>query len=158
MRKIGVAALTIMMSMLGAAVQAKAQAVPGKVGESASAAATEFAAKKARGQQVAAVWLALIDDGKYVDSWKQSAGFFRNAVPQEQWEQMMRGYRQPLGKNVSREIAAVQYVTTMPAAPDGEYVLVDYTSAFERKKHATESVTVMKDTDNIWRVSGYFIQ
>ncbi|HNX33239.1 MAG TPA: DUF4019 domain-containing protein [Kiritimatiellia bacterium] len=103
-------------------------------------------------------WVALVDGGKYAESWKEAAAYFRNAVPQAQWEQMARAVRQPLGKLVSRKVKATTYKTALPGAPDGEYVVIKFETSFENKKAATETVTPMMDKDGQWRASGYFIK
>ena len=45
-------------------------------------------------------WLRMIDDEKYAESWKVSAGLFRNAVTQEQWEQSLQGVRKAARQTV----------------------------------------------------------
>jgi hypothetical protein len=49
-------------------------------------------------------------------------------------------------------------MTTMPGAPDGEYVVIQYQTTFEHKNSAVETVTPMLDNDGQWRVSGYYIR
>ena len=103
-------------------------------------------------------WLGLVDEGKYGESWKEAAGFFRNAVKQEQWEQSLQAVRKPLGKLVSRQVKTKTYKTSLPGAPDGAYVVIQFETSFENKKSAIETVTPMMDKDGTWRVSGYFIK
>ncbi len=102
-------------------------------------------------------WLILVDGGKYGQSWKEAAGYFRTAVKQEQWEQMLQGVRKPLGKLLSRKLKSKSYTTSLPGAPDGEYVVVQFETSFENKKSAIETVSPVKDKDGKWRVSGYYI-
>jgi Protein of unknown function (DUF4019) len=109
-------------------------------------------------QQSADAWLALVDAGKYPDSWQEAAQFFRNAVTKEQWQNAMHASREPLGKMHSRKVKSATYTKTLPGAPDGEYVVVQYESSFEHKGSAVETVTPMLDKDGKWRVSGYFIK
>jgi len=108
--------------------------------------------------QAAQEWLALVDAGDFSGSWEQSAELLKKAVTKEQWKQAMEATRKPLGDAVSREVAATQYVTSLPGAPDGEYVVIQFKSSFANKKEAVETVTPMKDPDGVWRVSGYFIK
>lgn len=103
-------------------------------------------------------WLRMIDEEKYAESWKDAAELFRNAVSQEQWKQSLQAVRKPLGKLLSRTIKSKTYKTSLPGAPDGEYVVIEFTSSFERKKAAVETVTPMRDKDGKWRVSGYYIK
>ena len=103
-------------------------------------------------------WLALVDSGKYAESWKEAAQFFKVNVSQEQWEKMMQGNRAPLGAVQSRKLLSATYTTSLPGAPDGEYVVIRYQSSFEHKKAAVETATPMLDKAGRWRVSGYFIK
>ena len=103
-------------------------------------------------------WVALVDGGKNAESWKEAAAYFKSAVKQEQWEQAVQAVRMPLGKLVSRKVKTSTYKTALPDAPDGEYVVITFETAFENKKTAIETVTPMMDKDGTWRVSGYFIK
>ena len=103
-------------------------------------------------------WLSLVDEGNYAESWNQAAGLFKNAVTKEQWQSTVKAVRTPLGKVVVRKLKSKQYTKTMPGAPDGEYVVIQYETTFENKKSAVETVTPMLDKDGKWRVSGYYIK
>ena len=103
-------------------------------------------------------WLALVDAGKYGESWKAASGFFKIAVPQGQWEQSLKAVRSPLGKLVSRKLLSKTYMTSLPGAPDGEYLVIQFETSFQNKKSAVETITPMKEKDGKWRVSGYYIK
>ena len=103
-------------------------------------------------------WLKMIDEEKYAESWKDASELFRNAVSQQQWEQSLQAVRKPFGKLLSRTIKSKTYKTSLPGAPDGEYVVIEFAASFERKKAAVETVTPMRDKDGKWRVSGYYIK
>ena len=107
---------------------------------------------------VAEKWLATVDEGKYGDSWKEAALYFRNAISKEQWEKSLQAVRTPLGKMKSRQAQSKSYSTSLPGAPDGEYVVILFKTTFENKASAIETVTPMLDKDGKWRVSGYFIR
>jgi hypothetical protein len=100
----------------------------------------------------------MVDGGKYAESWKDAAELFRNAVSQQQWEQSLHAVRKPLGKLVTRKLKTMTYKTSLPGAPDGEYVVIEFETSFEKKKAAIETVTPMMDKDGKWRVSGYYIK
>lgn len=106
----------------------------------------------------AEAWLSLVDTGKYSESWKEAAKFFKNAVKKEQWEQSIQSVRSPLGKVISRKIKTKSYQTTLPGAPDGQYVVIQFETSFQNKKFAVETITPMLDKEGQWRVSGYFIK
>jgi len=103
-------------------------------------------------------WLKLLDGGKYDDCWAQMAGFAKNAAPQATFVSSMKAFRDPLGALDSRKVQSKQYATSLPGAPDGEYVVIQYETSFAKKKSAIETVTPMKDADGTWRVSGYYIK
>jgi len=106
----------------------------------------------------AGAWLSAVDEGSYAESWNLAAGFFKNAVTKEQWLNSMKTFRVPLGKMITRKLKSKQYTKTLPGAPDGEYVVIQYETTFENKKSAVETVTPMLDKDGKWRVSGYYIK
>jgi hypothetical protein len=109
-------------------------------------------------QAAAEAWLKLVDEGGSDASWDQAASVFKAAVSKEQWKQALAGARGPLGKLVSRKLKSRQYTESLPGAPDGKYVVIQYDSVLEKKAAAVETVTPMLDTDGAWRVSGYFIR
>jgi hypothetical protein len=104
------------------------------------------------------VWLSLVDAGDYAESWNQASALFKAAVTKEQWQNTVKAVRVPLGKVVARKLKSKQYTKTLPGAPDGEYVVIQYETTFENKKSAVETVTPMLDKDGKWRVSGYYIK
>jgi hypothetical protein len=116
------------------------------------------AGKETSAVSAAEKWLATVDAGEYSASWKEAAELFRNAVKPEQWEQSMQAARKPLGKLLSRKVQTKIYKTSLPGAPDGEYVLIQFETSFEDKKTAIETVTPMMDKDGKWRVAGYYIK
>ncbi len=89
--------------------------------------------------KAASQWLALVDGGKYAESWGESAQMFRAAVTKEKWQESLTAVRKPLGKLVSRSVKAKQYTRSLPGAPDGEYVVIQYDTSFENKKSAVEN-------------------
>lgn len=103
-------------------------------------------------------WLQMVDSEKYAESWKEAADLFKNAIHQEQWQQSLQAVRKPLGKLVTRKVKTKTYKTSLPGAPDGEYVVIEFETSFEHKKSAIETVTPMMDKDGKWRVSGYYIK
>jgi hypothetical protein len=114
--------------------------------------------KEAAALSAAEKWLVMVDSEKYAESWKEAAELFRNAVQPQQWEQSMQAVREPLGKLISRKVKTKAYRTSLPGAPDGEYVVIQFETSFENKKVAVETVTPLMGKDGAWRVSGYYIK
>lgn len=109
-------------------------------------------------QASAESWLALVDGQHYVESWQAAAAFFRNAVSAERWQEAAQTARGPLGSLRSRAIKSVTSTRTLPGAPDGEYVVFQFNTAFDRKAAAVETVTMVRESDGNWRVVGYFVR
>ncbi len=103
-------------------------------------------------------WLAIVDRGAYRDSWQQASQYFKQAVKPANWQKQLAAVRDPLGAVLQREVKGATYTTSVPGAPDGEYVVVQFQTTFEKKRSAVETVTPMKEKDGSWRVSGYFIR
>jgi hypothetical protein len=110
------------------------------------------------GVQAAERWLALADAGKGADSWRQGAATFRQALTEEQWIATLQAVRAPYGAFKSRKLAHARYSATLPGAPAGEYVVVQFESVFAGRAGVTETVTPMREADGSWRVAGYFIR
>jgi len=118
----------------------------------------DIAEKKSSAVIAAHNWLALIDRGNYDESWDEAAAFFKNSLSREQWSAAVSAAREPLGSLLSRELLSSSYHTTLPGAPDGEYVVITFSTSFTNKEQAVETITPMLDQDAQWRVSGYYIK
>ena len=113
---------------------------------------------KTAAQKSAELWLALVDAGNYAESWKTASAYFQSAVPQNQWEHTISTVRGPLGDLVSRQLKSAQYTKSLPDAPAGKYVVLQFDTTFANKKEAVETVTPKLDSDGHWKVSGYYIK
>jgi hypothetical protein len=109
-------------------------------------------------EQSAKAWLALVDAGKYAESWSGASEAFQGAVSKTQWEGALEKVRAPLGKVLSRKLKGAKFTREIPGAPAGEYVVIQYDTDFEKKSGAVETITPMKEKDGVWRVSGYYIK
>ena len=103
-------------------------------------------------------WLMLVDDGMYAKSWDNASEYFKNALSSEDWEKSLAAVRSPLGKMITRLHKGIDYHTSLPGAPDGEYAVVIYKTTFTHKQSATEFVTHMRQEDGSWKVAGYYIK
>jgi hypothetical protein len=111
-----------------------------------------------KAQDAANLWLALVDSSEYSQSWEQSAGPFQAAVSKAKWEATIQSVRSPLGAMKARTLKSATFMRTPPGAPEGEYVVIQYTSQFANSASAVETVTPMLEKDGTWKVSGYFIK
>ena len=115
-------------------------------------------ADEAAAEKAALTWLNLVDESKYPQSWTQAASNFKTAVKKAAWEAQIKAARQPMGKIISRSVKTKKYATSLPGAPDGEYVVIQFETKFANKSAAVETITPQKDKDGQWRVGGYFIR
>lgn len=102
-------------------------------------------------------WLEVVDSGEYVESWNKAAPSFQTQISSVQWQQVLEKVRAPLGKVMTREVTTSKSQASLPGVPDGEYIVVVFSTSFEHKNAATETVTVSKVNDD-WRTVGYFIK
>ncbi|HEU5396498.1 MAG TPA: DUF4019 domain-containing protein, partial [Verrucomicrobiae bacterium] len=103
-------------------------------------------------------WLGIIDAGRYVESWRDASDFFRDAMVESGWVASMNAYRQPLGAVISRKPVSAEPATDLPGAPDGQYVVMQFSTVFANKKSAVETVTFVREKDGQWKAAGYFIR
>jgi len=113
--------------------------------------------KEIRAYKAVTAWLKLIDQQQYQASWEQTATLFRKQVNASTWTQQMTAVRQPMGDAGSRIMLGATYTTSLPGAPDGEYVVIQFKTAFTHKKDSVETLTAMLDNGH-WRVAGYYIR
>jgi hypothetical protein len=106
----------------------------------------------------ARAWLILLDKQDFDQSWKTAGELLRAAVAQKEWTAKLSVTMGPLGPVASRGVKSAEYAITMPGAPDGEYVVLKFDTAFEKKQAAVETMVLRKEPDGLWRVSGYFIR
>jgi hypothetical protein len=109
------------------------------------------------GSSAAKEWLEIVDTGNYAESWQKSDAFFKSQLPQAKWDNALKGVRTPLGKVKSRlEIGAKKY-SSLPGVPEGEYLVIQFQTAFQNKKSSTETLTFSKNSGQ-WLPIGYFIK
>jgi hypothetical protein len=121
-----------------------------------ASAANEDAVAKATA--AAQAWLAAADAGDAAKTWQSAAKVFQDAIPQAKWGELLASARKPLGAFKSRTFSSATFMTKLPGAPDGEYVVIQYAAQFSGKPSATETITPMKEKDGTWKVSGYYIR
>ena len=150
--------MVIMAILLGGMPGIFANDATGQKAKATNRTVQDGLAKQKAAIAAAEKWLALVDAGKYSASWTDAATYFKAAGSAAKWEQALNDGRGSFGKLISRKLKSAVYRTSLPGAPDGQYVVIQYDTAFENKKDAVETVTPMLDKDGQWRVSGYYIK
>jgi hypothetical protein len=109
-------------------------------------------------RKAAESWVVLIDSGKYAESWDEASTSFKQAITKDKWEEAVKQARAPLGKFKSRVFSLSQFVKDPPNSPPGDYYILQFTSDFENRNGATETIVVVHQNEKEWRVAGYFIK
>lgn len=144
---IGVLLMTLALGLLAFALVGQADpAAPTRTPTTAVPAAHSEAADYAR------QWLALIDEGRWDDSYQATGASFRRLNTLQVWTDASEKARAPLGAIVSREFVSAQY---LPAPPHG-YEVVKFRTRFANKAEAVETVTLDRE-EGSWRIVGVTI-
>ncbi|MFN2349956.1 MAG: DUF4019 domain-containing protein [Thioalkalivibrio sp.] len=107
--------------------------------------------------KVADAWLAMVDANDHQGSWEATGELFKGEVSAEEWGEAMAAVREEMGAVTQRLLRDLTRESVMPGAPEGEYVLMEYGSTFEKQGRGAELVVCMKE-EGEWRVVGYFVQ
>lgn len=102
-------------------------------------------------------WLALLDDGKYEESWQAGASAMQDNVTAEQWSTALKNARDPLEPFEGRKLLESRKVTDPQGAPAGEYIFLHYRTQAANEQTVTETVVLLEEGD-AWKVAGYFVQ
>ena len=97
-------------------------------------------------------WLAIVDAGRWAESWRATGSSFRSLNTVEAWTLASEQARVPLGAMVSRADLSRESV---PAPPYG-YEMVKFRTSFANRPDATETLTLVRE-GQAWRVVGYMI-
>jgi predicted SnoaL-like aldol condensation-catalyzing enzyme len=118
------------------------------------AAEDRTATAKLAAQKAVEAWLAGVDRGNYGESWDTAASLFQKGGPRETWVTTLQQGRQPLGPAKSRALKSAEYATSIPGAPNGEYVALQFTTTFEKQGPSVEKLVATLENGQ-WRVLGY---
>lgn len=108
-------------------------------------------------EPAARAWLALLDHGRYGQSWSTAGAIFRAHVSCSRWAHQAALVRAPLGPVMSRSFAGDEPSRSLPGAPDGDYDQVHFSTVFAHKASAMETVVMARQKDG-WRVDGYWVR
>lgn len=131
---------------------------PAATPPAASSASPETAAHIAAASEAARRWLALMDAGKSADAWDAGAPVLQAAVARATWGDVGKSVRAPLGEVKSRRETSSVFTRTLPGAPEGEYVVIQYATDFAARPGVIETVVPMRQPDGSWKVTTYRIR
>lgn len=108
-------------------------------------------------EAAALAWLEAIDSGQYEQAWETSSPLLKRPLSPHMLERAIGAARRDLGAVQSRRRVGVIRDTSMPGAPDGDYMVFTFQTQFENKARGIETITPHLEGD-AWKVSGYYIQ
>lgn len=111
--------------------------------------------QEAAAEAAAEQWIALVDVADYAESWQEASPAFQTGISADDWEQAADQVRSQVGELQDRTLMDSQYRTSLPNAPEGEYVILQYQSSFERLPQAMEMVVMTMTENEEWRAAGY---
>ncbi len=157
----GMIIMSLLIAVAALSSLAGGTAPPASPTESAPGAAPAPSAIDAASQTAAAAaardWLALIDGGRWEESWQQAGILFRSQITSGRWTQQVQPVREPLGAVVSRQLVSTDAAGDLPGAPAGEYAVLQFRTEFANMQDTIETVTLARDETG-WAVIGYFIK
>ncbi len=103
-------------------------------------------------------WLHLIDAANYQAAWLSAGKAMQSARPETEFAQTIGRTRAPFGPVRLRTLRHADFTERLPGAPDGQYVIAQYSTGFTHKADAVETVIASLEADGQWHVSGYFIR
>ncbi len=107
-------------------------------------------------QQAADQWLAHVDAGDAAQSYETAAAVLKDQITEEQWRGSLNAVEMQTGELVDRALITPRYTTTLPNAPPGEYVILEYDAQYTNL--AALEVVVLKKENDDWRSAGYLVQ
>jgi len=102
-------------------------------------------------------WVTLVDNAQWQRSWETAAILFKSQISADQWASAIQTVRQPIGAVASRTLQSATRTKSLPGAPAGDYVVMQFQTNFANKANAVETITVVH-ADSQWTVTGYFIR
>ena len=123
-----------------------------QVATTSAASSTQVSPAQAEIARSARDWLAIVDGGRWEESWRATGDSFRSLNSVEAWARASEQARAPLGAMVSRADLSQESV---PAPPNG-YEMVKFRTSFANRAAVVETVTLVRE-GQAWRVVGYWI-
>jgi hypothetical protein len=118
---------------------------------------TAALAQDAKARQESDRILLLIDDAKYSDCWKRASQHHRSHVDGNEWQTQIKKVRETTGKLGERKFTVARPVKVITGFPDGEYMILEYTTDFANKPKAVETIVLSREGGG-WKLVGYTIR
>jgi DNA-binding CsgD family transcriptional regulator len=143
----GVTIMTLIIAMLALGSLSANEPQIANVSETAPTARAESEAIRS-----ARLWLALVDQHRWPESWQATGQAFQKLNTTARWIEVSVTGRVPLGAVMSRVATGQESV---PAPPHG-YEIIKFRTSFANKPDTTEMLSLVREGEQ-WKVVGYVI-
>ncbi len=121
----------------------------------AAASPAEALARRQAGR-AAEGFVALVDKGKYSESYDAASSWFRKGITRRKWVDALTASRKPLGRVRGRKLDRVELRSTKgPDVVDQAWIYSNV--QFEEGEPCPELTVVFIEDEGRWRMSAYFI-
>jgi hypothetical protein len=107
---------------------------------------------------VAKQWLALVDEGRYGDSWSTASLRMQLVMPKSEWEKFLNTSRKPLGQVTSRTLVEQRPSKNPKGLAAGDYMVILYKTVFSNRPKGEELLTLSLGADGNWRILTYLVK
>ncbi len=114
-------------------------------------------AEEQAAQRQALGFLGYLDHERYADSYAYTGMLIRAQLDRDAFATQIEKTRAGTGALLARELIDASYTTSVPGAPEGQYVVLHYGANFANRQEAVETV-ILAFAKGYWRVSGYYIK
>lgn len=116
----------------------------------------EVATRKA--VATAEAFLALMDADKYDDAWETASESLRSSASKEIWRAQFSQVRMQIGTSRVRKLMDGKDAPKTVNRPEGEFLLVKYSTSFSKVPNLIESLPLKMEKDGQYHVAGYMIR
>jgi hypothetical protein len=108
-------------------------------------------------QLAAREWLAYTDALDGAASHARAGAKFKKTMSLPVWTTALRRERGPRGKVRQRTMVNTNFKSNIAGQPDADYAVVVFRTQFD-KDLGSETLTLERESDGVWRVVGYTIR
>ena len=125
--------------------------------QQAAPAADPHATDELAAERQALGFLGYLDNGRFADSYAYTGMLIRAQADRASYASQVEKARQGTGAILTRALMDASYQTSVPGAPDGQYVVLHYRTSFADRQEAVEML-MLALAKGYWWVSGYYIK
>jgi hypothetical protein len=103
-------------------------------------------------------WLNLVDQRQYGPAWLDAGPLLQDVLSQQAWVGAMHFIREPLGNVLSRTIVSNEETSALPHGTRGGFMILNYRTQFSHSRYGLETVILMRNHNNLWRVISYTVK